>query len=59
MDLLTIGELMHLTRDALCDLSQRIEQTIPKLGTGTVARANALVSLENIKRVMLMRGLHF
>jgi hypothetical protein len=28
MDMLTISELMHLTREELCDLSQQIERSL-------------------------------
>lgn len=59
MDIPTINELMHLTREELCDLSARIEQTLKEFEAVSVARTNALVSLGNIRRVMLMRGLHF
>ncbi len=54
----TIGELMHLTRDELCDLAGRIALTLPDLEVGCVERSNALMSLENIRRVMVVRDLH-
>jgi hypothetical protein len=54
----TISELMHLTRDELCDLAARIAHKLPELEAGTVARSNALASLDNIRRVMVMRDLH-
>ena len=54
----TIGELMHLTRDELCDLATRIEQALPNLEAGSVKRLNALTSLMNIRRVMVLRDLH-
>jgi hypothetical protein len=53
----TINELMHLTRDELCDLAGRIESTLSNFEPGTVARLNALTSLDNIRRVMNWRGL--
>ncbi len=53
----TISELMHLTRDELCDLVGRIEGILPESELGTVARLNALTSLENIRRVMAWRKL--
>jgi hypothetical protein len=59
MPLWTISELMHLTRDALCKLTGKIEQGLPEFEAGTVERSNALVSLENIRRVMTIRGFHF
>jgi hypothetical protein len=55
----TITELMHLTRDELCDLAAGIEQILPDLEAGTVERLNAITSLDNIRRVMVLRGLHF
>ena len=58
MLLLTITELMHLTRDELCDLADRIAQTLPELDAGTLARSNALASLDNIRRVMVLRYIH-
>lgn|GEM_PF-3940854 len=52
----TISALMHLTRDELCDLASRIEGTLPGFEPGTVRRLNALTSLDNIRRMMLLRG---
>lgn len=54
----TIGELMHLTRDELCDLAEQITLKLPHLDADTVARSNALTSLDNIRRVMILRDLH-
>jgi hypothetical protein len=58
MQLWTITELMHLTRDELCDLADRIALTLLELDVGTVARSDALASLDNIRRVMVLRDLH-
>jgi hypothetical protein len=58
MPLWTITELMHLTRDELCDLASRIALTLPELDVGTFARSDALASLDNIRRVMVSRDLH-
>ncbi|WKA29786.1 hypothetical protein [Bradyrhizobium roseum] len=55
----TIDELMHLTRDELCDLAGRIESVLPGFEAGTVGRLNAPTSLDNIRRAMVQRGLHF
>jgi hypothetical protein len=55
----TITELMHLTRDELCDLAGRIEHALSDLESGSVARLNAVTSLDNIRRVMVLRGLHY
>jgi hypothetical protein len=57
MQLWTIEELMHLTRDELCDLAARIALTLPKFSAGTPARSDALTSLDNIRRVMVLRKL--
>jgi hypothetical protein len=54
----TIAELMHMTRNELCDLAARISLILPELDAGTVARSNALASLDNIRRVMVWRNLH-
>jgi hypothetical protein len=54
----TIVDLMHLTRDELCDLAARIILKLPELEAGTVARSNALASLDSICRVMVLRDLH-
>jgi hypothetical protein len=54
----TISELMHLTRDELCDLATRIEDALPEFEAGSVERLNALTSLNNIRRVMVLRDLY-
>lgn len=54
----TITELMYLTRDELCDLAGRIEGALTGFETGTVKRLNDLTTLDNIRRVMLLRGYH-
>ena len=53
----TIAELMHLTRNELCDLAGRIEHVLPDLEAGSILRHDALTSLENIRRVMALRKL--
>ena len=53
----TITELMHLTRDELCDLAARITLTLPEFDAGTFARSDALASLDNIRRVMVLHDL--
>jgi len=58
MQLWTIAELMHLTRDELCDLAARITLTLPEFDVGTAARSDALASLDNIRRVMILRDIH-
>jgi len=59
MTVWTIGELMQLTRVELCAIAINIENALPALGTGTVDRFNALVSLENIRCVMVMRDFRY
>ena len=54
----TITELMHLTRDELCNLADRISAMLPELEPGSPDRLSALTSLDNIRRVMLRRDLH-
>ena len=58
MTLWTISELMHLTRDELCDLATRIEDALLEFEAGSVERLNALTSLNNIRRVKVLRDLH-
>ena len=55
MEILTVGDLWHLTRDELCDLWDRIQAILPSLEAGSVARWNALQSLSNITRVLNTR----
>jgi hypothetical protein len=59
MTLWTISELMHLTRDELCNLAVAIEQSLPMFEAGTDQRLYALTSLNNIRRVMVWRDLHY
>lgn len=51
--------LMHLTRDELCDLVGRIEGARSCFAPVTTDRLNALTSLGNIRRVMVSRDLHY
>jgi hypothetical protein len=57
MEILTVSELWHLTRDELCDLWDRMIGMLPDLEAGSVARWNALQSLANITRVLNSRRL--
>ena len=54
---LALDELMHLTRDELCRLAEGLERQLPCMGAGTVSRYRVLISLENIRRMMIMRRL--
>jgi hypothetical protein len=59
MTLWTISELMHLTRDELCNLATRAENALLIFEAGSVERLDALTSLNNIRRVMVRRDLHY
>jgi hypothetical protein len=48
---LTINELMRLTRTELCDLARQITNELPKFPAGSPERGNALTSLRNIRTV--------
>jgi hypothetical protein len=50
----TIAELLYLTRNELCDLADQIVLNLPELDAGTVARHNALTSLDNIRRALAL-----
>jgi hypothetical protein len=54
----TVGKLMHLTRDELCDLANTVEGYLAGFEVGTVERHDALVTLNNVRRVAVMRGLY-
>jgi hypothetical protein len=55
MRLLTLTELMRLTRIELCDLYARITMALSKLPEGSTERANGLTNLGNIRRVLARR----
>ena len=55
MRVLTINELMRLTRIELCDLLTRITTALPDLPEGSPERANALMTLRNIRTVLTRR----
>jgi hypothetical protein len=57
MRVLTITELMRLTRTELCALLARITNDLPGLPEGSVERANAHVNLGNIRRLLARRDL--
>ena len=48
----TITELMHLTRNELCELSDRLLKALDDFETGSRERTHALTSLANIRRVI-------
>jgi hypothetical protein len=55
MRVLTIEELMHLTRIELTDLLARIKGVLPEYPEGSVGRENALTGLRNIRHVLAGR----
>jgi hypothetical protein len=55
MRVLTITELMRLTRTELCALLTRITNELPAFPEGSVERANALTTLRNIRFVLVRR----
>jgi hypothetical protein len=59
MEIWTFNELLLMTREELCDLNARLERELSRHETGSVARADLLASLKAIRKVMVLRGLHF
>jgi hypothetical protein len=57
MEIFTVSELMHLTRRELCDLWDHTQYLLSSFEAGSVARWNALVSLDNIGRVLRLKAL--
>jgi hypothetical protein len=57
MRVLTITELMRLTRTELCALLTRITNELPELPESSAERANAHVNLRNIRFVLARRDL--
>jgi hypothetical protein len=55
MRVLTISELMRLTRIELCQLAARIANELPSFPEGSVERANAEANLRNIRFVLARR----
>ena len=55
MQVLTLTELMRLTRTELCALLTRITNELPEFPEGSVERANAHVNLVNIRRILVRR----
>jgi hypothetical protein len=55
MRVLTIIELMRLTRMELTGLLIRITNALPTFPEGSPERQNALITLRNIRWVLLMR----
>lgn len=55
MRVLTITELMRLTRRELCDLAAKITAALPTMLEGSAERATALTTLTNIRFVLQRR----
>ncbi len=55
MRVLTINELMRLTRIELCDLVTRITNELPKFAAASPERTTALTNLRNIRYVLARR----
>jgi hypothetical protein len=55
MMVLTITELMRLTRIELCDLAAKITNRLPDYPETSLAHANARMTLRNIRRVLVWR----
>jgi len=55
MRVLTINELLRLTRIELCDFAQRITAELAEFPEDSPERANALTSLRNIRYVLARR----
>jgi hypothetical protein len=55
MRVLTIIELMRLSKIELCDLAARITNAFPDLPEGSLERAAAVINLRNIRTVLARR----
>jgi hypothetical protein len=56
MRVLTLIELMRMTRIELCDLAARITNALPEFPETTLEYANARINLRNIRRLLAGRG---
>ena len=55
MRVLTINELMRMTRKDLCDLAGHIAARLPTYREGSAARTAALINLRNIRWALARR----
>ena len=55
MQVLTLTELMRLTRTELCSLAAQIANALTQFPEGSPDRANALMTLRNIRWVLARR----
>lgn len=58
MRVLTILELMQMTRIELCDLAARITNALPDFPEASDGYAKARINLRNIRKVLAYRGHH-
>jgi hypothetical protein len=56
MRVLTILELMQMTRIELCDLAARITNALPDFLEASDDRVNAHINLRNIRRILAHRA---
>ena len=56
MRVLTMLELIQMTRIELCDLAARITNALPSFPEASEAYANARINLRNIRRVLAHRA---
>jgi len=57
MFVLTVMELMRLTRIELCDLAAKITNALPDYPESSEGYANARLTLRNIRNVLARRDL--
>jgi hypothetical protein len=57
MRVLSIIELMRLTRIELTDFYVRITNALPDLPEGSIEKQNALITLQNIRTVLARHDL--
>ena len=55
MRVLTINELLRMTRKELCDLAARITAALPNYPEGSAELDNALANLRNIRWALARR----
>ena len=55
MRVLTLAELMRLSKIELCDLAARITNAFPDLPEGSAEQAAAVINLRNIRTVLARR----
>ena len=56
MRVLTINELLRMTRTELCALAARISAALPHYPEGSPELANALMNLRNIRWALARHG---